>query len=210
MKKPIPILLAVFLTLAFSQLAFAGVYGFKLGVNSASISNVDLDPEFEVSRKMGLIFGAFYTLSLNDQIAIQPEFYYSQKGIKVSGTLEGTKISGKDSLNYLDIPVLMKMRIPAQGKLTPSIFAAPCVSILLDAKEMAEWNGESQEQDIKEDLNSLDFGMSLGATLEFETRHGILIIDLRYTLGLTKILKFPDDPNSKNSSLTLMTGFAFH
>lgn len=209
MRKCLIIILGIFLALALYQNVFSDKYGIKGGLNFAYVSNVEAAPGLDHSRHTGLIFGGFYRFDLNDIFALQPEVYYSQKGMQVSGTISGTQVTGKDLLYYIEIPVLMKVKIPAKGKFIPSLFAGPYASYLLIAKEKSEWNGESGEKNITDDLKVLDFGLAFGANLDYEIGKGSIILDVRYSLGLLKIQKEGDEPDSKNSSLTVMMGYAF-
>lgn len=136
--------------------------------------------------------------------------YYSQKGIKASGTIDGITISGKDVLGYIEIPVLLKFKIPTQGNFSPSLFADPYAAFLMSAKEKVEIDGMSEEEDIKDNFNTADYGLCFGGSLDFDIGYSQLIIDIRYSLGLKKVPLDVEEPDNKHSVFSLMLGYAFN
>jgi hypothetical protein len=220
MKKLSVICLVIVFGLVFSQNVYPNGYGIKAGVNFADISNLE-NPFLEMlgikfGTKIGVIAGAFYRIDLTNSFAIQPEVYYSQKGTRASGkgSIYDVPYSYDFSLrlDYIEIPLLMKYRIPTRGKFTPGIFAGPYVAFKVSAKAAltveSEGMKQTQEVDI-EDVKKMDFGLAFGANLDFDIGHSSIIIDIRYSLGLSKISEYEDDPDMKNSAFTLMLGYAF-
>jgi hypothetical protein len=220
MKKLSVICLVLVFGFVFSQNVYPDGYGIKAGVNFADLSNSQ-NPILEMfgirfGTKIGIIAGAFYRIDLTDSFAIQPELYYSQKGTKASGegSLYGAPYSYDFSfrLDYIEIPILMKYRIPTRGKFTPSIFAGPYVAFKASAKAVltVESGGVKQTQEVDiEKVKTMDFGLAVGANLDFDIGHSSIIFDIRYSVGLLKISEYENDPEMKNSAFTLMLGYAF-
>src|SRR5438874_12214726 len=113
------VLTTLFLTLAppaFAQGIQAA--GLKVGVNFAK-AVVASDTAATLENKTGAAAGAFVRLGLS-RIAIQPEILFSMKG--------GQQPAGGDEfhlkLNYLEIPVLLRLGMPLGG-FAPFLVAGP-------------------------------------------------------------------------------------
>jgi hypothetical protein len=176
--------------LVFPQTAAAGV---KLGIKGgANIANVNGNFTGELSNwksTVGFCAGIFLELNLGRILTIQPEVLYTVKGAD-AGT-------GKLKFDYLEIPVLLKIRIPT-GSLHPFVFAGPAFGFSLKAVI----------DGIKiEDMPKSDYGAVLGGGLQLGRS---IHIDARYTMGLQK-LAIPDleTIDLKNGVLSATIGLAF-
>lgn len=127
--------------------------------------------------------------------AIQPEILYSAKGQK----LEFDNYTQFINLNYLEIPILFKLLIPA-GIITPSLYAGPAFASKLgkvNGKDVSDgdvqyWTDENTDKCV----NGFDFGIAMGGDIGIKAGPGTIIIDARYTLGLTKNFKLKDELKS--------------
>ena len=179
-------------------------FGVKGGVNLATWTG---DVE-DASSKVGFHIGGFAEFKLSDKFAIQPELLFSTQGVKFEGDIDGYSASEKDNLSYLNIPVMAKFYVAEKF----SIEAGPQLGILLSAKSKYEANVEginvSGEEDIKDALESIDFGVNFGAGYDFTEN---LSAGLRYNLGLSNIVKTEDgdDTKIKNSVFSLSVGYKF-
>lgn len=180
MKRLVSTLALVFLTASLSQ-AQVG-FGIKGGVNFANVGGADAPPNSKTLT--GFAAGGYLEISLPMLFTIQPEVLYSQKGFTADENFLGTNVKVTGSLNYLEIPVLLKYSLPVPV-VKPSLYAGPAMGILLSAKGKAEAAGQSQEEDIKSQTANTDFGLVLGASANV----AIINVDVRYTLGLTTIDK---------------------
>lgn len=175
--------------------------GFKVGVTMANLTG-DFKEFFEVDAKMkiGFAAGGFLTYSFSPTFAIQPEVLYCMKGAKAD-TDEGEKIK----LDYIVVPILLKYSFPTEGKVAPSLFAGPEVGFLMSAK--------AEDEDIKDDLKSIDFGIAFGAGVDFAMETGKIMLDARYTLGMTNLPDFEEDEESdlsiKNATIMVTLGYGF-
>ena len=112
----------------------------------------------------------------------------------VKGADSGT---GKLKFDYLEIPVLLKIRIPT-GSVHPFVFAGPAFGFslraLIDGVKIS-------------DMPTADYGAVLGAGLQLGRS---IHIDARYTMGLHK-LAIPDldTIDLKNGVLSATIGLAF-
>ena len=197
--------------------------GMKGGLNLANISGKDVK---NTDFRIGFAVGGFLTFNLNEQLAFQPEVYYTSKGYQaeIKGSDSGTNYrysySGNSSfaLNYLEIPVLGVFSVNQNMKL----FAGPYLDIYVngkarsDYKEHSEtfntatnqWESEDYSGSDSEDIESDEvkipgFGLIFGA----EILSGPMSIGARYSMGLSNI---PDDNEYKfrHQVIQFLVGFS--
>jgi hypothetical protein len=157
------------------------------------------------------VFGAFLAFNLNKSFAIQPEVYYlTQGGIWQSESdLVTTKWVG--TYNYLHIPVLAKVRFMTDKKLSPIIFAGPALGFLLSAHEKYYVDGAlNYSKSIKTWFKKTNFSVVFGGGVEYKLDKLLLVLDIRYDLGLANI-DLSDIPTDtlKTRSLMFMVGVGF-
>ncbi|HEX8690826.1 MAG TPA: porin family protein [Longimicrobium sp.] len=182
--------------------------GVKAGVNVATLGGDDVE---DADSRIGLVGGAFLVYRFSDMLAIQPEVLYSQKGASFSDT-EG-ELTVK--LDYVDVPVLLRLNVPVTGSsLRPSVFAGPVFSLRASCGAEAEFNGGSVEVDCDEldeegiAVKDTDVGLAFGAGLDFPAGRATVTLDGRYTLGLSSIDDSDLDADVKNRAFAVMLGIA--
>ena len=208
MKKIFALLfvLSIFSMLSYGQM----MIGPKAGVNIASISGDDADQILEgqtLDSKTGFAGGLFFMYQFSNMFAIQPEAYYTMKGATYSE-------SGADltiSLDYIEVPVLVKFIIPIQGSnIKPSIFAGPSIGFNMTAKSKVEFDGESQENDFKDETKSTEFSLAFGGGLGFPVGNGELGVDIRYLLGMSTFDDSSDPWDLKNNVINFNLYYGFN
>ncbi len=163
----------------------------------------------EYGSKMGFSAGAFLMVDIFENFAVQPEVLYTMKGGKTEVELGGVTYTITESLNYLEIPVLVKYKIPTPGSLAPNLFFGPALAITLSAEMKIEGDGSEAVDDIKDYCKGTDFGIVLGGGLDFGVGTGKIMVDGRYTLGLTVIDDTEAKADVKNSVFAIMVGYCF-
>lgn len=186
--------------------------GLKAGLSSYSFGGADSDAIFEewkACSRMGLAVGGYATFALGPNLALQPELLYVHKGTKYEREWDRWRFS----LDYLDLPVLLKYRFATTGATRPNLFTGPVVSTLLSAKMVSYVLGAEQPQstDISYGVKDLDFGWAIGGGLDFEMAGGSLSFDVRYVLPLTRWSDYVEneDPELSNKGLLVMAGVGF-
>ncbi|HEK85353.1 MAG TPA: PorT family protein [Candidatus Aminicenantes bacterium] len=199
-------LIAAFLLFSvFSSISLANVrLGLRAGGNAAKLTGADVqDIGNTLKNKVGLVGGIFLAFNLGKIITIEPEFLYTMKGTDMSDPQTG--YTGKLFGDYLEIPLLLKIRLPFPG-IQPAIFAGPSVGFKL--KEKLEYNGQPVPLTEKI-LQNNDYGAIFGAGLDFGQH---FMIDVRYSLGLKKVLtaiQGQTPPDVKNGVGSATIGLAF-
>lgn len=176
-------------------------FGVKAGVNFANVKTSGSGMSITPDSRAGVAIGAFARFNVNETFVIQPELLYSGKGAKIDITEDGASYKSTTKLNYLSIPVIAKLYVNSGFNLQ----AGPQFDFLLSAKEDYEvsYAGEfeSGEDDIKDDIKSLDFGLAFGLGYDFPNGFGL---DARYMLGVSELANSPEDGVKTNSK-----GFQF-
>ena len=191
--------------------------GIKVGLNIANAAGRDADG-MEALTVMQI--GGFHVLHINRFLAIQTEFLYSQKGTMMTSEVieQGIPVTVEEryKLNYLEIPLLIKLNMPVGDIMTPNIYAGPAMGIKLSSKYQisatAYAYGQSASVTLEEDLEEIspfDVGLALGGGLDFHFGSTCFIIDARYTKGLTQIDTSEANLDSKNSVFSISAGLAF-
>ena len=111
--------------LVLPQTAAAGVkFGIKGGANIANVNGDFTETIADWKSSVGFCAGIFLELNFGRILTIQPEVLYTMKGAD-AGT-------GKLKFDYIEIPILLKIRIPT-GSVHPFIFAGPAFGFNLKA-----------------------------------------------------------------------------
>lgn len=173
--------------------AMAQKFGVKAGGNLASIS------EDDTKSKFGFYAGAYMNAPLTAKLSIQPEVLYSLQGAKA----DYSGIDAKLNTGYINVPVMLQYAL-AEGF---SVEAGPQFGFLTSAKMKATVSGQSGEVDVKDDMNSFDFGIGVGAAYNITPK---LNINARYVAGITDMVK--DNPGSavRNNVFQFGLGYTFN
>ncbi|MCP4217382.1 MAG: PorT family protein [bacterium] len=208
--------LLVVMLMGFGFHMEAGI-GIKAGFNLANMSDLDEGMMVDMGSRKGAVAGIFYCHKLSKSFYIQSEILYSMKGAEASGTETRFGLSFaydyKLKMDYFEVPILAKIKIPSKGNVAPNFFAGPYVAFKSKAEMHVYENlgdiliAEVESQEL-EGIKSTDFGVVFGGGLDYKTGSGNLILDLRYVLGLSKI----DDTgySRRNSNISLTVGFEFN
>ncbi len=196
MKLKVGMVLTVLFTLlaspSFAQRTLS--FGPEGGVTFANLS-FDPDEGETFKQKTGGAFGGFVNVGINDKLSFQPEFVYLMKGAK------NDDFDFKVSVGLIQIPMLLHVKVPTSGMVTPFFNVGPGLGFRTSAK--VEEFGE--EDDIKDETKSTEFSMLFGG--------GVMIrnfsIEARYDLGLTDVNDDPsDDQSVKTRTFMLLFGYS--
>lgn len=205
MKRIILTVAAVF---AFG---FANAQDAKFGVKGGlNLANFEGDTDgLDMKSKAGFHVGGFVAIKLSDKFTLQPEVLYSTQGAKadniqqdINGTIYTADVDF--NLDYVNVPLMVKYYAAEKF----NIEFGPQVGFLTAAKVKATINGNSAEQDVKDQFESVDFGVNVGAGYDFTEK---LSAGLRYNLGLSNIAKTEpgDDSKLKNAVFSVSLGYKF-
>jgi hypothetical protein len=206
-----------------------------VGVNFSGFSNAAIDI---YQTKVGLTGGAELEYGVNPWLGLSLGLMYSQQGAKIDGSFDATVIDengvnwytktqmdGKLKCNYLNLPLMANVYIPAVKGL--AVKAGVQVGILASDKMTADvmlammnmdinyfelYEGPERTRlidshtDISDVCKSVDFGIPLGLSYEYKN----IVLDARYFFGLTKIDKTDNPDSARNQYLSITLGYKFN
>jgi hypothetical protein len=205
MKRTVTILVitAIVGLAAIPQPAAASVqFGIKVGGNMAKPTGADADdPLATLKSRVGFTGGIFLAFNFGRVLTIQPEIVYTMKG--ASFVALDDSYTDKLYADYIEIPLLLKLRIPLPV-IQPFVFAGPSVGFKLSDK--LERDGVPLTEVV---FKNNDFGAIFGAGVNLGRN---FMIDVRYSLGLQKVINTIEgevDPDYKNGVWAATIGIAF-
>ncbi len=152
--------------------------------------------------KSGAIGGMFITYSILNTFAITTKLLYYQKGASFGSN------DTKQTLNYIEVPIIGRFFLNKEGKFRPNIFVGPSLGFLTGATNKVGSNDRVDIDSYQDIFNNFDFGVTGGLGLNFLiSRETYFIIDARYTQGLSDLSKA--DGNVNNNSFGLTAGLSF-
>jgi opacity protein-like surface antigen len=167
-------------------------FGMKGGIAFSDIGVENGSVDF--SNKTGFAGGISYGLRLGENIALQPELLWIQKGGE-SGNADVT-------LSYLELPVLFRFEIPT-GSVVPFVVAGPYADF-----KIGDECSVQQANECLDEPKSSDFGLALGAGLRLSGETGITL-EIRWDRGLTNINSVEEGFDAKTRAVMLLVGLSF-
>jgi hypothetical protein len=172
--------------------------------------------QWNASFPMGFNVSAFFCLDFNTWLGLQLEAGYSKEGGDYTGSIANGSITceSKVSLNYLEIPLLVKVTAPIEFPVKPFVSVGPSMGILLSAKDAFNESMaggmtlKDTTYDLKNQLKSIDFGLTLGAGASIDAGPGAITIEGRYALGVTQMPK-ESSIKIKNNFFGVLAGYNF-
>ena len=156
----------------------------------------------ESSSRLGLAGGAYIRFPITPTLGFEPGALYVMKGVEL------TERSGKGTvdvrIHYLDVPLLLRYRIPLGSDFTSNVFAGPSFGIKLSSSGKLEGPNGSLEQNVDPALKSLDVGLAFGAGIVRER----YLFEARFTAGFTDVATttYPHADSLRNKTFLLLVG----
>ena len=151
--------------------------------------------------KTGAFGGLFLTYSIENTFGITTKLLYSQKGASFKSS------DTKQTLNYLEIPVIGRFFLNKEGTFRPNIFVGPSFGFLTGATNKVGSNERVNVDNYKAIYNTFDFGVTGGIGFNILiSNETYFIIDARYTHGLSDITQ---GAGVVNNSFGLTAGLSF-
>ncbi len=199
----------------FSSFLFAAdlFIGARVGLNLSRISGDDVDGEEYITPLPGVTGGIFSRFRFTDFFAVQPELFYSAKGVKWK--YDRSEDSGDDEakdisrIHYVEIPVNLVFSLPFEKKINPYIYGGAAAAFFLGAtKTVTINNTEVLNESRNEGARNYDIGVDFGGGFYLSIKRGDIVLDVKYTLGL---LTADDEgyEEVRNRALSLSAGYSF-
>jgi hypothetical protein len=195
--------------LVFSPSSLSGQksLGFQGGLSLATLGGSDLD-DTDIGYRKGFGLGAFLELPVSDMLSLQPEFLYLQKG--GSDTEDGVDVT--IAVNYVEIPVLLRINVPVEGTVAPYFLVGPAIGFKAGCELTGEEGGVGVNLDCDEagiEIKSMDLGAIIGGGLAFAAGPGNVHVGARYNYGLTSLDDSGDSDDIKSRAFSFLAGYSF-
>ncbi len=224
MKKILLVAIVANCCISFS--ASAQNFGAHIGGSFAKVTNSFKESGISYSigtdAKFGLTAGAFMELPLRKSFGFRPEINFSQKGFKLNFSEGEDKVTGEETYNYLELPLIFTYKLNAgsgqvllgagpyfgfgiSGK-TKSTITVGGQTETMNASVKFDGKTEDEVTDNNTHLKALDAGLSfLGG---YQLKNG-LVFTAGYGLGLSDLS--PDNYlELKNRNFTIKVGYLFN
>jgi len=186
--------------------------GVMAGVAVSDIGG-EIGTQVGADTRVGFSGGPFVRIGLGGVLQLQSELLFVTKGatnhidlVNGSGTQVGTA-KGTFALDYLEIPVLARVALPIHGPVRPSLLVGPAFAFKLKSRySLAPALMSSGDLDF---VTSTDVGLVMGAGVGLHRGTRGVLLDARYTLGLTNVWGTLGSLNARNRTFALMAGYEF-
>jgi len=192
--------------LAFAATSAAGqTIGFKLGASLSTLSVGGSTEGFNYST--GFTGGGFIRFDLG-RIGVQPEILTVTKGAKFEGG-PGDDEAGVN-IEYVAVPVLLHVPLMYGQSFAPYVFGGPEIAFDIGCEQDLGPTEVDCEDPAADEFQrkSIDFGLTAGGGLAFAMGPGALLLEGRYTWGLTNIQDIDGEDEVKNRSAYIMAGYS--
>lgn len=211
-------LLTILAVVSFSTIAFSQqtAVGLRTGATYFTLDNEDINDETKYTLGVDLAIPIEFQLS--PFFSIQPELHFTQKGVQFEDVVDGEDQTIAVKTNYLELPVLFKANFGSE-RLRGYAFVAPSVGYATN-RFTSEKLGSADR--IKEPVDFIeeevansrrwDFSAIGGAGVSVQAGVGSIVLDVRYSLGLSDNTNFtdeaPDDwEKTTNRGCTVSVGY---
>lgn len=193
-------LLSLFFIPAFSQISF----GLKGGTNVAEFSFKDQGTTIPQETVNGFTLGAVLEVGLGGNVFLQPEAVFVQKGSQ----LQVLNTDNKINVNYLDVPVLLKIKLLNSNLLNVNVLAGPSFGLALNGEQTED--GQTIDIDFggEDGFKRFDLGINAGGGVGVNLGSIGVFGDVRYLFGVSNISEGANR-EIKNKGLNLSVGLMF-
>ena len=170
--------------------------GLEAGPSFSKYGQDGSDSDF----KTGFVLGGNLTYSIMNTFGVTGKLLYSQKGAQQGNV--------KQTLNYIEVPIVGRAYFNHEGKFRPNIFAGPSFGFMTGASNKTGSGDRVNIDNYKNVFNTFDFGLTGGLGLNFEVAPETrILLDFRYTHGLTDISQSAAN-KINNQAFAITAGFA--
>jgi hypothetical protein len=181
--------------------AQAQTLGFKLGASFATLS-ID-DAATTQNSITGFIGGGHIRFGLTDRLGLQAELLSVTKGADITAGTPDFDLR----LEYIEVPLLLHLPLMMGANFSPYLIGGPSIGFEIRCRTTIAGGVTADCGDADAFArNSTDFGVTAGGGFAFAMGPGALLLEGRYTWGLSDISR-ADDITIRNRSGAVMAGY---
>ncbi len=148
----------------------------------------------------GLSAGVFFTYSVINTFALTTKFLYAEKGADLGGHDE--------ILKYIEVPITGRFFLTKEGRFRPNFFIGPYFGFLRSVSVRTGNDDPVKIPEFDTIYNTYDLGVTGGVGLNYlVARNTRILLDVRYSHGLTDLVKAPGQVS--NDVMSASFGMSF-
>lgn len=188
-----------------SSAQFGLALGPKAGVSITTLKGADAT---NIEERTNWLGGIFLNVQITPGFNLQPELLFSQKGADFTSNNVRTNLV----VNYFEIPVLAKLRLPIGEVFYPHILFGPNFAyrtkVQYTRTETLTGTAITTNND---DIRKSDIGGLVGGGIDFQTRHSglFLTVDGRYGFGFNNLNRSDNSIEIRNVGWSFSLGVGF-
>lgn len=161
----------------------------KAGINISTITG-----DGDQKAKVGFVGGAEFEVGLAEKFGLDFGLLYSMEGCKSPVVNNNDKAN--INLDYINIPIL------AQYYLAKGFAIKAGLQPAFNVRHKVSYDGESvNTKDLGIDVKAFNLSIPVGLSYEYKS----FVLDVRYNIGLTKLVK--DADQGRNSTFAITLGY---
>lgn len=223
MRRRFCLPVSTLLCLAVPAVGSTQQMGIILGANVSTVSETFqaiknlTGAAVKTERRVGFNGGIFINKSLVGPFSLQPEAHYSQTGVKYTVSNSSATVSAALNVDYVEIPVLLRMDFGKGSPLHPFIYGGPggafrisCdISTITSATTVKTGCAENTTSTSKDPIEKYDVSAIGGAGLSLSGLGRSFALSARYSHGLSKITTETTGAAPKNSVFSVQMAIGF-
>jgi hypothetical protein len=155
--------------------------------------------------------GVGFELSFTTNFALELDIMYAPGGAEWKGTIMGVTITETYKGYGVSMPILLKVSfLPGT---TPYVIAGGTLAYTTSQKAIVDESGAvtyHDENDVTDDVNRFQYGLVFGGGVEIAIASMNFLVEGRYGLGLSNLIKHPSPgETAKTSNILILIGYKF-
>jgi hypothetical protein len=202
-RAALTMLFFIIASAAFGQFGLA--IGPKAGVSISTFRGADFD---NIDNRTSWLGGVFLNAQITPAITLQPEVLLTRRGAEFIRT----NVRSTISVNYFEVPILLKVRLPIGQVVFPHVFVGPNFSFRTNVDYSSFDNDSGTTLTTNDaDIRKTDVGAVVGGGFDIQTRENGLFftIDGRYGFGFNSISRVSNSLEIKNAGWNFSAGVGF-
>jgi len=154
----------------------------------------------------GFSIGGLAMFDAHPNVTIQVELLYSVKNVDIGLDPDDDIIENEVGLDFFEIPLLAKLHGERGRDATPFVLVGGTITLLTSAEQRITSGNFTLVEDIENELDAIDIGLTFGGGVDLRQDWGLITIDARYTLALGDL---PEEGDVKLDTFAIGVGVVF-
>jgi len=158
------------------------------------------------SAGLGARVGASVALPLAAGVWFEPELAWTLRTTSASSDTDGATLTSRMTLQYLEVPMLLKRRLFRQPRFAPIVLGGVYYAVNIAARVHTGLAGQSFDENARSEVARHDAGWVAGGGLEVQAGRRTWTVEVRYVGGLRSVNVIAGSTNWRTRSVTTAVG----